>query len=295
MTFSIIIPAFNAEKYIQQTVDSILNQTNGDFEILIADDGSKDGTRMIIDRMTDTRIKRYHNIQNLGYLKTCNKLMTLAKGDFIVFQDADDLSLPTRLEEQYRFITENGLDACGTWVDRIDEHDNFLETLKFDKDILSSLKKRKFDFVENSFMVKKSVVNKIGYYHPYFDRIGFEDFYWTATIAFNYKVENLQKSLYLFRDNPVSVTTTFSNYTKEFSFRSVMFLLDQKLDGLADFLEQKKEKKLKEEVIKIMLSSRLNNKEMNSKEEVRRLTFDLLKNNPLSLLNWKIALKPFFK
>ncbi len=295
MTFSIIIPAFNAEKYIQQTVDSILNQTNGDFEILIADDGSKDGTRMIIDKMTDTRIKRYHNIQNLGYLKTCNKLMTLAKGDFIVFQDADDLSLPTRLEEQYRFITENGLDACGTWVDRIDEHDNFLETLKFDKDILSSLKKRKFDFVENSFMVKKSVVNKIGYYHPYFDRIGFEDFYWTARIAFNYKVENLQKSLYLFRDNPVSVTTTFSNYTKEFSFRSVMFLLDQKLDGFADFLEQKKEKKLKEEVIKIMLSSRLNKKEMNSKEEVRRLTFDLLKNNPLSLLNWKIALKPFFK
>ena len=295
MTFSIIIPAYNAENYIQQSVNAILNQTRGDFEILIADDGSRDDTKKIIDEMSDIRIKKHHNDENQGYLKTCNKLMALAKGDFIVFQDADDLSLPTRLEEQYLFIAENDLDACGTWVDRIDEKDNFLETLKFDRDILSSLKKRKFDFVENSFMVKKSVVNKIGYYHPYFDRIGFEDFYWTARIAFNYKVENLQKSLYLFRDNPVSVTTTFSNYTKEFSFRSVLFLLDQKLDGLADFLEQKKEKKLKEEVIKIMLSSRLNNKEMNSKEEVRRLTFDLLKNNPLSLLNWKIALKPFFK
>jgi hypothetical protein len=186
---------------------------------------------------------------------------------------------------------ENKLDACGTWVDRVDEHDNFQETLTFERDIFGTLKQRKFDFVENSFMVKKTVVDQIGCYHPYFDRIGFEDFYWTTRIAFNYKVENLQKSLYLFRNNPVSVTTTFSNHTKEFSFRSVLFLLDQKLAGLTDYLEENKEKKLKEEVLKIMLSSRLDNRNSLNKQEVKKLSIDLLKNNPFSLLNWKIALK----
>jgi len=286
LTFSIIIPAYNAEKYIKQTVDSILNQTVENYEILIADDGSKDQTRKIIDAMSDVRIKKHHNDQNLGYLKTCNKLMSLAKGDYIVFQDADDSSLPTRLEEQHKYIKENNLDGCGTWVDRIDDHDNFIEQLRFNENILESLKSRKYDFVENSFMVNRKVLYEVGFYNEYFNRIGFEDFYWTQLIAFKFNIQNLQKSLYLFRDNPNSVTTTFTNLTKEFSFRSVLYLLDQRIKGEIDLLESGKDKQLKNEVLRIMISSRLNNP--NQKKESKKLAKRLLVNDPKSMLNWKI-------
>jgi glycosyltransferase involved in cell wall biosynthesis len=287
LTFSIIIPAYNAEKYIAQTVNSILNQTHGDFEILIADDGSKDGTRMIIDRMTDTRINRYHNNQNLGYLKTCNKLMALAKGDFIVFQDADDLSLPTRLEEQYRFITENGLDACGTWVQRIDSHGNNTTLEKYPINIIEGLAEGKFNFVGGTFMVKREVVKKIGTYHEYFNRIGFEDYYWTVLIAFNYKILNIQKALYCYRQNNDSVSSNFSNFTRDFSFRSVLVLLKQKIAGERDYLETKNSKMLKQEVFEQMIA----NFSSKNKRYKRQALFKCLLNQPFYLKNYKILIR----
>jgi glycosyltransferase involved in cell wall biosynthesis len=291
MRYSVIIPAYNAQDYIEQSVDSILSQTDGDFEILIADDGSKDATKKIIDAMLDERIKKHHNDKNLGYLQTCNKLMSLAKGEFIVFQDADDVSLPTRLEEQYRFITENNLDACGTWVQRIDSHGNNSTLIQYPININEGLAEGKFNFVAGTFMVHRYLIDSVGLYHSYFDRIGFEDYYWTLLIAFNFRIQNLPLPLYMYRENFESVSNNFSTLDKEFSFRSVLYLLNQKLAGLTDYLEENKEKKLKEEVLKIMLSSRLDNRNSLNNQEVKKLSNDLLKNNPFSLLNWKIALK----
>jgi glycosyltransferase involved in cell wall biosynthesis len=291
LTFSIIIPAYNAENYVQQSVNSILNQTRGDFEILIADDGSRDNTKKLIDEMSDTRIKKHHNDKNQGYLKTCNKLMALAKGDFLVFQDSDDLSAPNRLEEQYEFIRQNNLDACGTWVQRIDSHGNNTTLEQLPININEGLAEGKFNFVAGTFMVHRYLIDSVGLYHSYFDRIGFEDYYWTVLIAFNFRIQNLPLPLYMYRENFESVSNNFSTLDKEFSFRSVLYLLNQKLAGLTDYLEENKEKKLKEEVLKIMLSSRLDNRNSLNKQEVKKLSIDLLKNNPISLLNWKIALK----
>ncbi len=290
MTFSIIIPAYNAENYIQQSVNSILNQTRGDFEILIADDGSRDDTKKIIDQMSDIRIKKHHNDENQGYLKTCNKLMALAKGDFLVFQDADDLSASNRLEEQYEFIRQNKLDACGTWVQRIDSNGNNTTLEKYPININEGLSEGKFNFVGGTFMVNRSVIDSVGLYHTYFDRIGFEDYYWTVLIAFKLKIQNLPKPLYFYRENLDSVSSNFNTDIREFSFRSVLVMLKQKLTNQKTYLERNDPSSLKLEVFEQIIANARENKNYS---KARVFAWKTLKIRPFSLRNVKILLKQY--
>ena len=287
MTFSIIIPAYNAENYVQQSVNSILNQTRGDFEILIADDGSHDNTKKIIDEMSDIRIKKHHNDENQGYLKTCNKLMALAKGDFIVFQDADDLSAPNRLEEQYEFIRQNKLDACGTWVQRIDSHGNNTTLEQYPININEGLAEGKFNFVGGTFMVHRSVLDSVGLYHSYFDRIGFEDYYWAVLIAYKFNIQNLPKPLYFYRENLDSVSSNFNTDIREFSFRSVLVMLKQKLTNQQTYLERNDPNSLKQEVFEQIIANARENKNYS---KARAFAWKALKIRPFSLRNVKILL-----
>ncbi|MDC1416920.1 glycosyltransferase [Flavobacteriaceae bacterium] len=112
---SVIMPVYNAEKYLNETINSILNQTYGDFEFLIIDDGSTDRSFQILESYTDPRIKLLKNDQNIGYVKTLNKLIELSTGEYIARQDNDDISFPKRLEKQVRFLDRNqDIGICGT-------------------------------------------------------------------------------------------------------------------------------------------------------------------------------------
>ena len=112
---SVIMPVYNAELYLKETINSILNQTYGDFEFLIIDDGSTDGSFQILESYTDRRIKLLQNEQNIGYVKTLNKLIELSTGEYIARQDNDDISFPQRLEKQVRFLDGNqDIGICGT-------------------------------------------------------------------------------------------------------------------------------------------------------------------------------------
>lgn len=106
-TISVILPAYNAERYLQDAIDSILKQTFRDFELIILNDGSTDKTEEIILSYTDPRIRYVKNEQNLKLINTLNKGVELAKGKFIARMDADDISIPTRFEEQIKYLTEN--------------------------------------------------------------------------------------------------------------------------------------------------------------------------------------------
>jgi glycosyltransferase involved in cell wall biosynthesis len=112
---SVLMPAYNAEKYILDAINSILSQTYQNFELLIADDGSTDGTKSIIDTITDPRVSRYHNIENLGKTTTVDILYKHSQGVLITIHDADDISLPTRFEKQVaEFLNHPDLGMCGT-------------------------------------------------------------------------------------------------------------------------------------------------------------------------------------
>ncbi len=101
---SVIMAAYNAEKTVGATIRSILGQTYQNFELIIVDDASKDRTVEVIQSFSDPRIVLLRNQINLKQGLARNKAIDRAKGEFIAVQDADDLSLPTRLEKQVAFL-----------------------------------------------------------------------------------------------------------------------------------------------------------------------------------------------
>ena len=104
---SVIMPAYNADKYIKEAIDSILGQTFTDFEFIILNDCSTDRTEEIILSYHDPRIVYLKNEKNLGVAATLNKGLAAAKGEYIARMDADDISLPERFQQQVIFLEEH--------------------------------------------------------------------------------------------------------------------------------------------------------------------------------------------
>jgi glycosyltransferase involved in cell wall biosynthesis len=101
---SVILPVYNGVKYLREAVDSILNQTYSDFEFIIIDDGSSDETPQILDSYNDKRIVRKTNPANMGLVASLNLGIEMAQGEFIAIMNADDISLPYRLQAQYDYM-----------------------------------------------------------------------------------------------------------------------------------------------------------------------------------------------
>ncbi len=104
---SVVMPAYNAEKYIGEAIDSILNQTFSDFEFIIINDGSTDRTKEIILEYDDPRIVFLENEKNCGIVTTLNKGLDRARGEYIARMDADDISLPNRFEKQVQYMDKH--------------------------------------------------------------------------------------------------------------------------------------------------------------------------------------------
>jgi glycosyltransferase involved in cell wall biosynthesis len=112
---SVLMPAFNAEKHIALAIDSILAQSFQDYEFIIINDGSTDNTEQIIGSYNDARIRYIKNETNLKLIATLNKGFDLCLGQYIVRMDADDISLPDRIEKQVQFMDKNPeIGLCGT-------------------------------------------------------------------------------------------------------------------------------------------------------------------------------------
>lgn len=102
---SIIIPVYNGERYVSEAIDSVLNQTYKDFEIIVIDDGSKDDTLNILMRYVE-KIK-WKTQENKGQASAINKGIKMAKGKYIAYLDADDVCLPERFENQVKYLDEH--------------------------------------------------------------------------------------------------------------------------------------------------------------------------------------------
>jgi len=128
---SVLMSAFNAEAYLRGSVNSILNQTFGDFEFIIIDDGSTDNTPEILASYTDSRVIIAGNKTNVGLTRSLDRAIGMAKGEYIARMDADDISLPTRLQKEVDFLDRNtSIGLLGTsWI-VIDEHGNESDTAR---------------------------------------------------------------------------------------------------------------------------------------------------------------------
>jgi glycosyltransferase involved in cell wall biosynthesis len=106
-TFSVYIPAYNRARYLGQAIESVLNQTFEDFELIIIDDCSTDNTKEVVHGYKDKRIRYYYNEKNLGCVASHNKGLTLARGRYIHPLDSDDLLFPANLEEKEHLFSRN--------------------------------------------------------------------------------------------------------------------------------------------------------------------------------------------
>jgi glycosyltransferase involved in cell wall biosynthesis len=111
---SILMPAFNVEKYVGPAIESVLRQSFTNFELIVLDDGSSDETAKIIDTYSDPRLIKIFLEENKGLVNARNILVSEARGEYIAFLDSDDLADPNRLELQLKYLQSNQLDLCGT-------------------------------------------------------------------------------------------------------------------------------------------------------------------------------------
>jgi glycosyltransferase involved in cell wall biosynthesis len=113
---SVVMPLFNAEKYVGDAVESVLNQSYTNFELIIINDASTDKSAACVQGIVDRRIVIVENENNLGIVASRNRGLALAKGKYIAVLDSDDIALPNRLEKQVAFLEANpAYGICGSY------------------------------------------------------------------------------------------------------------------------------------------------------------------------------------
>lgn len=129
------MPVFNAQRFLAEAIESVLNQSFDDFEFLIIDDGSTDRSADIIRSFTDHRIRFIQNEKNLGIMATLNRGIEMASAELIARMDADDICLPTRFERQLAFVNQHPdgvLFSC--WAEEVTEDKALFKLERYDPD-----------------------------------------------------------------------------------------------------------------------------------------------------------------
>lgn len=194
---SIVTPAYNVEKYIEKTINSVLNQTYKNWEMIIVEDCSKDNTFKLIQNLSkiDGRIKVYQNDNNRGVSFTRNKAINIAQGKYIAFLDADDLWDKKKLEKQINFMEKEKILLSYTGYRKINSNGSIRGDIKVPL---------KLDYDE---LLKNCMISCItGVYNQkqlgkyYFKNIKAEDYiYWLKMIKSIDFAWGIQESLASYR------------------------------------------------------------------------------------------------
>ncbi|NJJ41638.1 glycosyltransferase family 2 protein [Paenibacillus apii] len=160
---SIIMPAYNCEKYVEEAINSVLAQTYQNYELIVIDDGSTDGTVKKIEnlRKVDNRIRLYINEKNQGVAETRNKGVSIAKGDWIAFLDSDDCWKEEKLEKQIDFAHKTKGDFIFTGSSFIDENSEPYGGLLEVPEVISYKALLKQNVIScSSVLIKKTYIEK---------------------------------------------------------------------------------------------------------------------------------------
>ena len=159
---------YNSQATIGQSVESILNQSYENFELLICDDGSIDSTFREIEKYSkaDKRISIFKNEKNIGLTKSLNLLINKSDGEFIARQDDDDISLSHRIETQIKVIKDLNLDFATSRA-KILGTDKLIPALSFNLPV-SLVMNFKNPFIHGTLLIKKKILNDIGNYDERF-------------------------------------------------------------------------------------------------------------------------------
>lgn len=160
---TVLMPVYNGERFLRQAIDSVLGQSFEDFELLVIDDGSTDASATLVEGYADPRVRLVRNQQNMKLIATLNRGLDLARGEFVARLDADDISLPSRLERQVAYLEahpEVGL--CGTWAKTIGEQPGVLIDPPIDYETIRCRLLYSNAFVHSSVMLRKAAFEAHG-------------------------------------------------------------------------------------------------------------------------------------
>src|SRR5690554_145797 len=236
---SVIMPCYNAEQFLPMALDSIINQTYTNLEILCINDGSTDKTADILEEYAkkDKRIRVVHNEANLKLIVTLNKGIALAKGDYIARMDADDVSHLERIKKLYETLVKEGVDVVSCNSENID-----IFGVKKSTGYLKALTSLEIEFASYLFtpighpslLGKKEVFIKFPYSHSK-NTLHTEDYeLWTRMIRNGVKLHNHKEALYFYRINSDSVSRKFESIQIDNFIKTAQihleFFLNQNLD-----------------------------------------------------------------
>lgn len=225
---SIILPVFNGELFLKDSIDSILNQTFKNFELIVINDGSTDKSEFIIKNYNDSRIK-YFSQENKGLAESLNFGLKIAKGKYIARQDADDISIADRLEKQFNFLENNkSIGLVGTWAQIINEKSEKLN--HFHKHPTTNNEICFFllfnnPFVHSSVMFKQEIINECGLYNSSLHHL-IQDYNYWFQISKKYKLANIPENLILYREVNLGISKTTKNYHEVVMNESIQYMLE---------------------------------------------------------------------
>ncbi len=272
---SVIIPAYNHENYVQNTINSIIDQTYKNIELIVIDDGSKDSTWQKIQEMKDKCDERFSYVhfetkQNEGTCKTLNKLLSLANGEYIYLIASDDMAKPKAIELEVEFLEKNPDYALAVGNNEIIDSNDVVcyfdkkQNLIYDKKkalfhtyvaFLQNRKTFRFissdfgtyktlysnNYIPNGYLIRKSIFDKIGYFTP---EAPLEDWWLMLQISKYAKMKYIDEVLFLYRwhqTNTMKNSDKMCNVTeKTWQYEETILQNIDEKEVLPDVLDVKK-------------------------------------------------------
>ena len=189
---SVIMSTYNNQSSVGYAIESVLNQTYKDIELLIMNDGSIDNTKEVLGKYLDNeKVKVFTNKENIGLTKSLNILINESKGNFIARQDSDDISLDSRLEKQLNFIKKHDLDACTTRAINMQSRKLVPGLSYYLPYILST--KFKNPFIHGTLMIKADIIKNLMYDEEYYFA---QDYVLFLNLIKNFKIKTINSGLY---------------------------------------------------------------------------------------------------
>lgn len=207
---SVVLPVFNGERFLRECIQSVLSQTFSDFELIIVNDGSTDGTRDIIREYENDRRVIVIDQTNSGLVSALNHGIDLASAPLIARMDADDICFPERLARQVeRFTAKEELAVLGSFIRIIDAGGNFLRIGDYPvsrAEVLAFIE-RGSPLAHPSVMMRKEAISAVGGYRAQYRHA--EDYdLWLRMVDAGYVIENLPQPLLSYRQHATNVSST---------------------------------------------------------------------------------------
>jgi glycosyltransferase involved in cell wall biosynthesis len=222
---SVVITVYNGILYLQEAIQSLLDQTFVDFELILLDDCSSDGSVDLIKSYTDPRIKLVQNSKNLGIAMNTNLGLAIARGRYIAFMGHDDISLPERLQIQYGFMESNPtISICGSWLQTFGRYEQVM-TYPINNGLIKSKLLFSTTFGAPSVIIRKKdfVDNKLIFRHSYSYAEDYD--IWVRAASIGLQSANIPQVLVKYRVHDTQVSSNHHGIQLELTARIQLFQL----------------------------------------------------------------------